>query len=184
MPGSIQCQECGVHLKPENEIAHMGKVHPNVIFKPQDEGRSRKAGPTFYITLRTKKALFAVLVGAVVLVAGTMLLQSIQKGIPLDATAMQVRVSMSGFDPSTITVKAGSPLKIELINMDNQYHQDGGGKHNFAMDDFRMNVTVEPLGHQLFTVPTSSPGSYGWYCSICCGGRASPSMNGWIVVEP
>ena len=184
MPGSIQCQECGVHLKPENEIAHMGKVHPNVTFKPQDEGRNRKARPTVYITLRTKKALFAVLVGAVVLVAGTMLLQSIQKGIPLDATAMQVRVSMSGFDPATITVKAGTPLKIDLINMDNGYHTDGGGWHNFAMDDFSMNVSVEPLGQKVFTVPTNTPGTYGWYCSVCCGGRESPSMNGRVVVEP
>jgi len=162
----------------------MGKVHPNVTFKPQDEGRSHKARPTFYVPLRTKKALFAVLVAAVVLVAGTMLLQSIQKGIPVDATARQVRVSMSGFDPAAITVKAGTPLKIDLINMDNGYHTDGGGWHNFAMDDFSMNVSVEPLGQQVFTVPTSTPGTYGWYCSVCCGGRESPSMNGRVVVEP
>lgn len=184
MAESIECQECRVHVKRENETAHMGKVHPNVTFKPRDEGRSRPARPTFYVTLGTKKALFTVLVIAVVLLAGTMLLQSTQKAIPVDATARQVRVSMSGFDPSTITVKAGSSVKIELINMDNQYHQDGGGKHNFAMDDFRMNVTVEPLGHRVFTLPTTTPGTFGWYCSMCCGGRASPSMNGRIVVEP
>ncbi len=184
MSDSIECQGCGAHLKAENEIAHMRKVHPNVTFKPRNEGRSREARKTFYMTSGTKKALFAVLVVAVVLVAGTMLLQSTQKGNPIDPTAKQVRVSMSGFDPSTITVKAGTPLKIDLINMDNQYHQDGGGKHNFAMDDFAMNVTVEPLGQQVFSVPTSIPGTYGWYCSVCCGGRESPSMNGRVVVEP
>lgn len=184
MPGSIECQECGVHLKAENENAHMRKVHPNATFKPRNEGRSRKARPQFYLTSGTKKALFAVLVVAVVLVAGTMLLQSMQKGVPIDTTAKVVRVSMSGFDPATITWKAGTPLKIDIINMDNQYHQDGGGNHNFAMDDFAMNITVEPLGQQVFSVPTSTPGTYGWYCSVCCGGRESPSMNGRLVVEP
>ena len=130
-----------------------------------------------------KDFVLSVLVVAVFLIAGTALLQSTQKGTPIDPTATRVRVSMSGFDPSTITVKAGTPLKIDLINMDNQYHQDGGGMHNFAMDDFALNVIVDPLGQKVFSVPTSTPGTYGWYCSVCCGGRASPSMNGRVVVE-
>jgi cytochrome c oxidase subunit 2 len=181
---SIECHECGAHLKAENETAHMRRVHPNVTVQPRNERRSHEPRPRFYVTSGTKKALFAVLVVAVVIVAGVMLLQSSQKSVPIDASATQVHVSMSGFDPSTITVKAGTPLKIDLINMDNQYHTDSGGWHNFAMDDFSMNVSVEPLGQKVITVPTSTPGTYGWYCSVCCGGRESPSMNGRVVVQP
>ncbi len=184
MSDSIECQECGAHVKAENEASHMRKVHPNVGFTPRKDRASPPSGSRFYVTSGTKKTIFVVLVAVVLVVAGVMLYQSTQKSIPIDPNAKAVQVSMAGFSPSTITVKAGTSLKIDLINMDNGYHTDGGGKHNFAMDDFNMNVTVQPLGQEVFTVPTSTPGTYGWYCSICCGGRASPSMNGQVIVEP
>lgn len=183
MSDLVECQACGARLKPENEAAHMRKVHPNAAFVPRRDVSSRGPKPGFYVTAGTKKALFAVLVTVVLVVAGTMLYLSTQKGVPVDPNARQVKVSMSGFDPSTITVKAGTTLKIDLINMDNSHHTDGGGWHNFAMDDFSMNVSVEPLGQKVITVPTATPGTYGWYCSVCCGGRESPSMNGRVVVQ-
>ena len=184
MADSVECLVCGAHLKAQNEGTHMGKVHPQVPFDHRRDNRDRGEKPSFYMTAGTRKAVFAVVLVVVFASAAGMLLQSAQKGAPIDATATAVRVSMSGFNPATITVKAGTPLKIDLINMDNQYHTDAGGWHNFAMDDFAMNVTVEPLGQAVFTVPTSTPGTYGWYCSTCCGGRESPSMNGRVIVEP
>lgn len=132
---------------------------------------------------RTKKAFFAIAVAAAFVVAGMLLLRNANESTPIDASATPVHISMSGFDPATITVKAGSLLKIDLINMDNQYHMDGGGWHNFAIDDFSMNMSVAPSGQRVFTVPTNTPGTYGWYCSVCCGGWASPSMSGRLVVE-
>lgn len=182
MSETIRCRECGAHVKAENETAHMRKVHPNARFEPRTQEKSRERRSPLYLTSRTKKAIFAVLVVVVFLVAGTMLLQSSQKGRPIDTTATAVYVSMSGFDPTTITVKAGTPLKIDLINRDNQYHTDGGGWHNFAMEAFAMNITVEPLGQKVFSVPTGTPGSYTWYCDICCGGKDNPSMVGTIRI--
>lgn len=184
MSDSIPCQECGAHVKAENEGAHMRKVHPNVAFEPRKDRGSRPSKPRFYVTSGTKKVVFVVLVAFVLIAASTMLYLSTQKGIPIDPNAKAVQVSMAGFSPSTLTVKAGTPLKIDLINMDNGYHTDGGGWHNFAIDAFGMNVSVEPLGQKVFTVPTGTPGTYGWYCSVCCGGRESPSMNGQVIVEP
>ncbi len=180
----VECQVCGARVKAENQGAHMRRVHPQVPFEPRRHDRDRAERSSFYLTARTKKVAFAVAMVVVFAVAAGMMLRSVKKGAPIDSSATVMRVSMSGFDPPAITVKAGTPLKVDLINMDSQYHTDGGGWHNFAMDDFSMNVTVEPSGQKVFTVPTGTPGSYGWYCSMCCGGRASPTMNGRLVVEP
>jgi plastocyanin len=179
----LACSECGVRLKSENEESHMRKVHPKVMYSPRDHPGSRRPRQSFHVTSRARKALFAIAIAAAFIAAGVMLLRDVGQTTPLDASARAVHVSMSGFNPSTITVKAGTLLRIDLINMDNEYHTDGGGWHNFAMDDFGMNVSVEPSGQKLFTVPTNTPGSYGWYCSVCCGGRESPSMNGRLIVE-
>jgi len=180
----VRCSECGARVKADNEASHMGKVHPTVRFTPRTGGASRPERRPFYVTDRTKKVAFSLIIVAVFVAAGVLLLRNVGESTPIDATATPVHVSMSGFDPATITVKAGTPLKIDLINMDNQYHTDGGGWHNFAMDDFSMNQTVEPSGQKVFTIPTAVAGTYGWYCSICCGGRDSPSMNGRLVIEP
>lgn len=183
MADYLNCPECGVRLKSDNEASHMRKVHPNTAVSVREHGGSRTRRGSFYVTGRTKKTLFAMIIAAAFILAGALLLRNAGESTPVDATATPVHVSMSGFEPSTITAKTGQLLRIDLINMDNQYHTDGGGWHNFAMDDFSMNVSVEPSGQKVFTIPTSTPGTYGWYCSVCCGGRQSPSMNGRLVVE-
>ena len=180
---SVPCPVCGAHLKAENEAAHMRKVHPREPFQSRQSAGAPPSGSRFYVTSGAKKTIFAALVTVILVVAGAMLFLSTEKSVPVDPNAKAVQVSMAGFSPNTITVKAGVPLKIDLINMDNQYHTDGGGWHNFAIDAFGMNVSVQPLGQQVFTVPTGTPGTYDWYCSVCCGGRDSPSMNGRLVVQ-
>lgn len=46
---------------------------------------------------------------------------------PTAPGALPVRISMAGFTPREIRVKAGRPVRIELINMDDSGHTDGGG---------------------------------------------------------
>lgn len=180
---TVPCRVCGVRLRADREVAHMRNVHPREAFEPTARRTRRRPRPSFYVTTGARRAIFAFLLVAVFVLAATMLLRSVNQGAPVESSATVVRVSMSGFDPSAITVKAGTPLRIDLVNMDNRYHSDGGGWHNFAMDDFAMNVSVEPLGQQVFTVPTSTPGTYGWYCNVCCGGRDSPAMNGRVIIQ-
>ena len=100
-----------------------------------------------------------------------------------DATAIQVRASMSGFDPEALTVKAGQTVRIELASMDNSMHSDGGGWHQFAIDDLGIDWKVGPLSSEVFafTAP-ETPGSYSWYCDICCGGKENPTMQGELTV--
>ena len=164
----------------------MRKVHPRTSFEPSATHRERGKEPrraSFYVTSKTKKTLFAIFVVGLFALAAIMLARSAEKGVPLDATATPVRVSMSGFTPSALTAKVGTPLRIDLINMDNQYHTDGGGWHDFVVEAFRMNISVEPLGQQIFTFPTDTPGTYTWYCDVCCGGKENPSMIGTVRVD-
>jgi len=162
----------------------MGKVHPRVPLESRGAVSRSKAKPSFRLRSRTKKAVFVVLVIVIFAVAAGMIFQSSEKGVPIDSSATPIRVSMSGFSPNTLTVKAGTPLRLDLINLDNQYHTDGGGWHNFVIEAFGMNRSVEPLGQALFSVPTDSAGTYTWYCDVCCGGKDNPSMRGTLVVEP
>jgi heme/copper-type cytochrome/quinol oxidase subunit 2 len=100
-----------------------------------------------------------------------------------DATAVAVHASMGGFDPPALTVKAGTTVKIELSSMDTSMHSDGGGWHQFAIDDLGVDWKVGPLSSEVFefTAP-AKPGTYTWYCDICCGGKENPSMRGTLSV--
>jgi cytochrome c oxidase subunit 2 len=100
-----------------------------------------------------------------------------------DAAAFQVHASMGGFDPPTLSVKAGQTVKVELSSMDTSMHSDGGGWHQLAIDALGINWKVGPEGSKVFefTAPATA-GTYSWYCDICCGGKANPSMQGKLTV--
>jgi cytochrome c oxidase subunit 2 len=100
-----------------------------------------------------------------------------------DAAAFQVHASMGGFDPPALTVKAGQVVKVELSSMDTSMHSDGGGWHQLAIDALGINWKVGPESSKVFefTAPAAA-GTYSWYCDICCGGKANPSMQGKLTV--
>jgi plastocyanin len=101
-----------------------------------------------------------------------------------DATAIGVRASMGGFDPGALTLTAGETVRIELTSVDTPFHSDGGGWHQFAIDELGIDWQVGPQSSEVFelTVP-ATPGIYNWYCDICCGGKENPSMQGILTVE-
>ncbi|MDP2814017.1 MAG: cupredoxin domain-containing protein [Erysipelotrichaceae bacterium] len=96
--------------------------------------------------------------------------------------AITMNLSMSGFSTNEITAKAGEPFKVYLVNLDNQYHGDGGGWHQFASDDANFNFQIAPLDEGTVTIVIDKPGVYEFYCDICCGGKENPSMQGIIIV--
>jgi heme/copper-type cytochrome/quinol oxidase subunit 2 len=67
--------------------------------------------------------------------------------------------------------------------MDTSMHSDGGGWHELAIDALGIDWKVGPESSQVFsfTAP-STPGTYQFYCDICCGGKANPSMQGKLTV--
>jgi len=101
-----------------------------------------------------------------------------------DTSAIAVRASMGGFDPGALTVKAGDTVRIELTSLDTPFHSDGGGWHQFAIDELGVDWQVGPQSSEVFelSAPTT-PGTYRWYCDICCGGKENPSMQGILTVE-
>ena len=102
---------------------------------------------------------------------------------PTDAAAIQVHASMGGFDPVALRVNAGQRVKIELASMDTAAHADGGGWHQFAIDELGVDWKVGPLSSEVFDLAApATPGTYTWYCDICCGGKENPSMQGKLTV--
>ena len=128
-------------------------------------------------------AAFAGLVLVVGGVALGLVVTRLQGPGATDTAAIQVHASMGGFDPAAITVKAGQSVKVELTSMDTSMHSDGGGWHQFAIDDLGIDWKVGPLASKVFefTAPPA-PGVYSWYCDICCGGKENPSMHGKLTV--
>lgn len=175
---SIACSECGAHVKAENEAAHMHKVHPNIALEPKNNRAGRPSRPHLYVTSGTKKTIFAIVVVAVMVVAGTMLYLSAEKTIPIDANAQQVRISMAGWDPPTLSTRVGVPLKIDVMALDDAH----GAGHDFVLDALNVNEFVGST-QKVFTLPADQPGQYTFYCSLCCGGKDSPTMVGTYTIQ-
>ena len=102
---------------------------------------------------------------------------------PPAANTVDIRADMSGFNLKEIRVKAGEPVTVRLTSLDNSHHTDGGGRHQWAVDPFKVSVVAPPLGNNSVTFTPDKPGTYTFYCDICCGGRANPTMQGTLIVE-
>lgn len=128
---------------------------------------------------------FAAVVIVVLAVATVLLVSAFSRpALPtLSGNVIDVSADMGGFDKKEIHVKAGQPVTIRLTSLDNSHHTDGGGKHQWAVDELNANVMAPPEGSNTVTFTPTKKGEFTYYCDICCGGRANPSMQGKIVVE-
>ena len=102
---------------------------------------------------------------------------------PLEGTVIDVAADMGGFDQDVIRIRAGQPVTVRLTSLDSTMHTDGGGKHQWAVDDLGVSVIAPALGSNTVTFTADKPGTYTFYCDVCCGGRANPSMQGTLIVE-
>ncbi|MCL5123909.1 MAG: cupredoxin domain-containing protein [Deltaproteobacteria bacterium] len=133
---------------------------------------------------RNEKALFGAIVLVVLGIAGFLLFKSFYKPpLPVADNVIDVSADMSGFSMTEIRVKVGQPVTIRLRSLDNSHHTDGAGKHQWAVDDFNVSVIAPAEGTATTTFTPTKTGTYVFYCDICCGGRANPSMNGKLIVE-
>lgn len=102
---------------------------------------------------------------------------------PLAGNVIDVAANMGGFDKPKIRLKAGEPVTVRLTSLDNEHHTDGGGQHQWAVDELSVNVIAQPLSSNSVTFTPQEPGEYTFYCDICCGGRVNPTMSGKLIVE-
>jgi plastocyanin len=138
---------------------------------------------------RVRRAAFGVVV-VVVLAAGVYLAFGDflgQRGATATAGAISVQSSMAGFGPP-IHVKAGQAVKLDWWTNDAAPHLQGG-VHTMISDELGLSEELPAAGPSgesrrlvAFTAP-SRPGEYDIYCDTCCGGKASPTMHGKIVVD-
>ena len=72
---------------------------------------------------------------------------------------------------------------LELWTTDAAPHLHGG-VHTLISDELGIyeELPAESRRTVELEMPTA-PGEYDIYCDTCCGGKASPSMHGKIVVE-
>ncbi|MFV2034970.1 MAG: cupredoxin domain-containing protein, partial [Halocynthiibacter sp.] len=106
-----------------------------------------------------------------------------QSTLSTPEATVPVVISMSGFSPNVLTARVGEKVRLQLVNKDNSLHSDGGGWHQFAIDDLALDYKVAPLSESEVSFTVDKPGNYDFYCGICCGGKANPYMHGELVVE-
>ena len=143
-------------------------------------GRKSRAAPRG--SRRFRLAIFGALA---VLVGGLAVGLAVSRVIgppATDTTAVAMKISMEGFAPADLTARAGSEVRIDLINPDSSMHSDGGGIHTFHIDSLDVHETVQPLSDLVFTFSAPQAGTYTFYCDTCCGGKENPSMNGTLTV--
>lgn len=133
---------------------------------------------------RKNKILFSLITVTILGLAGFLLFHAFYKPpLPVAKNVIDVSADMGGFDKTEIRVKVGEPVTIRLRSLDNPYHTDGGGKHQWAVDEFNVSIIAPPEGTAMATFTPTKVGEYTFYCDVCCGGRANPSMNGKLIVE-
>jgi cytochrome c oxidase subunit II len=157
---------------------------------PQKVRPSHPARPITRTHRRARPALagpiiFGVIVVGVLLLAGSLLVSAFSrpKLATLTGSVIDIAADMSGFDMDVVRVRVGEPVTIRLTSLDNSHHTDGGGKHQWAVDELGLDLVTGPESSNTLTFTPDKPGSYGFYCDICCGGRANPTMQGTLIVE-
>jgi cytochrome c oxidase subunit II len=146
---------------------------------------AQKAPVTRQAQQRQLRAVtFGVIVILVLGTAGYLLASAFSSKLPAPAAnTIDLTADMGGFSQNEIRVKAGQPVTVRLTSLDNAYHNDGRGQHQWAVDELGVSVIAPPLGNKSVTFTPDKPGAYTFYCDLCCGGRANPTMQGTLIVE-
>lgn len=134
---------------------------------------------------RIRAALFATLALGTLGLAGLYIRQAFFPSQPTVVARREIAIvgSMSGFDQTEIHLKLGQSVTVRLTSLDNALHTDGGGRHQWAVEELGVNLIAPPDGSNTVTFTPKKTGKFTFYCDICCGGRANPTMNGILIVD-
>lgn len=120
---------------------------------------------------------------ALLLLAGALFSRPYLQSARSPGPGTVLRISMGGWQPGVVYARAGEPVTVSVVNLDNPLHSDGGGWHNFVLEGQGVDQRVAPEQTGTFSFTLEKPGEYLFYCDICCGGKDNPFMRGKVVVE-
>jgi cytochrome c oxidase subunit II len=134
---------------------------------------------------RLQAVVFAGIVIGVISISGYLLKEAFFRPPPppMAGNVIDIAADMGGFSMKEVRVTAGEEITVRLESLDNRFHTDGGGQHQWAVDELDLNIIAQPLSTNYATFTPDNPGVYTFYCDICCGGRANPTMQGKLIVE-
>lgn len=130
-----------------------------------------------------RKVAFGAIVALVLAVGGLLAFGDFFDRPAGTAGTIDVQSSMAGFTPSEIRVTAGTTATLDWWTDDAAAHLEGG-VHTMIAPELGLNESLPAEGRRMvvWQVP-NKPGTYDVYCDSCCGGAASPTMHGKIVIE-
>ena len=106
--------------------------------RPAPRRGTVETAPGYGLPRWLRVGVFATIALVIGIVAVNLVFDRLQPPGTPEAGALQVHASMEGFDPNQLTVKVGQTVKIQLASMDTSMHSDGGGWHQFAIDELHV----------------------------------------------
>jgi plastocyanin len=103
---------------------------------------------------------------------------------PHDILIKQSAASLgpSAFDPAHFTISLATSTTVKWLNRDfsgnGPYGGGSGVTHRLVSDDGITFASGNITSNGIFTATLSTPGSYGYHCSI------HPAMTGTLTVNP
>jgi len=92
----------------------------------------------------------------------------------LDARVVRISAKRFEYSPSSITLKKGEPVVLELVSLDRV--------HGFNAPDFGLRADVKPDAVTRLTFTPDKIGTFAFHCDVFCG-SGHEDMSGEIVVR-
>ena len=114
---------------------------------------------------------YAMMVGA--LTGISMVGRSTAREMRTDEQVVRITASTFQFQPSTITVKKGVPVTLELISEDRH--------HGFKLADFNLRADLKPGVVERIRFVPDKAGKFTFICDVFCG-DGHEDMTGTLLV--
>lgn len=100
---------------------------------------------------------------------------------PSGLRVLEVEMEMTGFEPSVVRIPAGEAFVLRLHTPESPFDFEGP-THQLAIDELGVDLRIGPGETVEAKIGPVDPGTYEFYCDLCCSGRANPAMIGELVV--
>jgi nitrous-oxide reductase len=85
----------------------------------------------------------------------------------------------SSFEPNKIEVMQGDKVTIHITNIE----QTTDELHGFGLNEYNLNVVIDPGETKTIEFVANKPGVYPFYCTNFCS-ALHQEMQGYLLVKP